>query len=432
MAIAPTGAIFKSLIFDGESSRDYGVYITGEAVYNAPERAVEMISIPNRNGAFALDKGYYENIEVKYPAGMFATTEAEFRDAIADFRNMLCSRKGYVRLEDEYNPDEYRMAIYKSGLEVDPKKMAGEFEIIFDCMPQRFLKSGEDAVSVSSTDTIDNPTLHEAQPLLEVEGYGEIILNGYVINIQDEPVGEIELVPAMMFNTDYSVSYADKLPLIETGDPMTLESFEVSIKIKTPERSSNPYVKVRSATFTRNTYTIPNYIGTETTVINDREMYKTIKYGAQEFTKQNSTVEYVDSCTLLITLEKADSTTTSWNYTFDLYISNRGANLSQGKGRLVISRRNVGSLPSSYFSTVLWSGVVSAFIADSSQSILGHPTYIDCEIGEAYKEIDGKKYSLNRYIALGSKMPKLSAGENDVEYSGAVTDLTIIPRWWEL
>ena len=70
MAVAPTGNIFKSLEFDGESSKGYGVYITGAAVYNAPEREVEMITIPGRNGSFALDHGRFQNIEVTYPAGI--------------------------------------------------------------------------------------------------------------------------------------------------------------------------------------------------------------------------------------------------------------------------------------------------------------------------------------------------------------------------
>ena len=146
MAIKPTpnNNIFKSLIFDGVNSRDYGIYITGDAVFNSPERDVEMIEIPGRNGAYALDKGRFSNIEVSYPAGIAGDTEADFRQGISAFRNALASRKGYKRLEDEYNPDEYRMAVYKSGLEVTPKALkSGEFTITFDCQPQRFLKSGE-------------------------------------------------------------------------------------------------------------------------------------------------------------------------------------------------------------------------------------------------------------------------------------------------
>ena len=35
MAVKETGEIFKGVIFDGESSKTYGVYITGEAVFNS-------------------------------------------------------------------------------------------------------------------------------------------------------------------------------------------------------------------------------------------------------------------------------------------------------------------------------------------------------------------------------------------------------------
>ena len=144
-----TGAIFKKLYFDGQSSGNYGVYISGEGTFNAPKRDVEMVSIPGRNGDLALDKGRFENIEGTYKAGLFGVDEADFAEAISDFRNFLCSRKGYVRLEDDYNPDEYRMAVYKSGLEVDAKQLkAGEFDIVFDCKPQRWLKSGEEAVTI--------------------------------------------------------------------------------------------------------------------------------------------------------------------------------------------------------------------------------------------------------------------------------------------
>ena len=160
MAIAPTPSILKKLTFDGESSADYGVQILGEGVFNAPEREVEMISIPGRNGAFALDKGRFENIPVTYPASLIANNTEDFADAISNFRNMLCSRKGYVRLTDDYHPDEYRLAVYKSGLDVDERVLrAGEFEIEFDCMPQRWLLSGEEKITVADGDTVTNPTL---------------------------------------------------------------------------------------------------------------------------------------------------------------------------------------------------------------------------------------------------------------------------------
>ena len=61
-------AIDNSITFGGINSADFGIYISGEGVFNAPQRDVEMISVPGRNGAIALDRGRFQNIEVTYPA----------------------------------------------------------------------------------------------------------------------------------------------------------------------------------------------------------------------------------------------------------------------------------------------------------------------------------------------------------------------------
>ena len=138
-------AMFKDFTFDGENSKDYDVYISGDAVYDAPERAMDMVQIPGRNGALALDNGYYKNIDVTYPAGCFANNQADFAAKLSRIRNMLASRHRYCRLEDAYHPDHFRIALYKSGLDVAPvaRNKAGRFNITFDAKPQRFLKSGE-------------------------------------------------------------------------------------------------------------------------------------------------------------------------------------------------------------------------------------------------------------------------------------------------
>ena len=182
-------AIFKSFIFDNIKSLDHGIYITGEAVYNAPKRVVEMISVPGRNGDIAIDQGRFENIDVKFPAGAYSAlhSQEDFAQKIMEIRNLLASRYTYKRLVDEYHPDEYRMGVYKSGLEVDPVaySSAGEFDIIFDCEPQRWLLSGEEVQTFTSSGTIENPTLFEAKPLLVVTGAGQLVIGSYVIEISD-------------------------------------------------------------------------------------------------------------------------------------------------------------------------------------------------------------------------------------------------------
>lgn len=154
--------LFNSFTFDNLNSLDYGVYITGSAVWNAPERVLEMISIPGRNGALALDQGRYENIEVTYPAGIFCDSMEDFAEKIRAFRNVLCSRYAYVKITDTYNPDEYRVGLYRSGLEVDAVhyNSAAEFDITFECKPQRFLKSGDEAIPLhEGVDVLTNEAL---------------------------------------------------------------------------------------------------------------------------------------------------------------------------------------------------------------------------------------------------------------------------------
>ena len=165
-------AIFRSLTFDGVNSLDYGIYITGEAVYNAPERAVEMVTIPGKNGALAIDQGRFENIEVTYHAGCFADNQADFAEKVMKFRNALASRYTYKKLTDEYHSDEYRLGLYKSGLEVDAVhySTAGEFDITFDCKPQRFLTSGETALT--PFDYIDTQT--ETGEIVTIDSDGSL------------------------------------------------------------------------------------------------------------------------------------------------------------------------------------------------------------------------------------------------------------------
>lgn len=177
-------AVFKSLTFDGVNSLAYGIYITGQAVYNAPQRVVNLVTVPGRNGAIAIDEGRFENIQVTYPAGCFADDQTDFAEKISAFRNAIASKRSYKRLTDEYNADEYRQALYMSGLEVTPTyDRAGQFDIIFECKPQRFLLSGETAVTLSADGSITNPTAFDARPLLVATGTGVVDIGGHSLTI---------------------------------------------------------------------------------------------------------------------------------------------------------------------------------------------------------------------------------------------------------
>jgi hypothetical protein len=75
---------------------------------------------------------------------------------------------------------------------------------------------------------------------------------------------------------------------------------------------------------------------------------------------------------------------------------------------------------------------VAAVSLMSTVPVDGDPTYIDCDMGEAYLVKDGEMVSLNSYIDLGSSLPTLASGENAITFDNTVTQLDVTPRWWKI
>lgn len=169
------------VVFNGKKLKDYGVFISGEAVFNAPKRSTTSVTVPGRNGALTLDNGRYENITLKYPAFIVRS----FKERISELRNFVLSQSGYQRLEDTYHPDEYRLARWSTDFSVKPDEelLAGEFDLTFDCYPQRFLKSGENAIEITSATTIINEQMTTALPLIRAYGTGTFTINGVTVQI---------------------------------------------------------------------------------------------------------------------------------------------------------------------------------------------------------------------------------------------------------
>lgn len=135
-----------SLIFGGVNSADFNVYISGGGTFSAPERNVERVSVPGRNGDLIIDNGKWNNISVTYPAFI----PSGFEQNIEGFRAAMCRKTGYQRLEDTYHPDEYRMGMLTAGIDPSTKYMnkSASMDLTFNCKPQRFLKIGDEPIQI--------------------------------------------------------------------------------------------------------------------------------------------------------------------------------------------------------------------------------------------------------------------------------------------
>ena len=86
------------LIYNGKSSREFGLYVSGSGTFNAPQRDIETIEIPGRNGTLTIDKKRFKNISIPYPAFI----REKFRAYTDAAREWLLADAGYRRLEDSY------------------------------------------------------------------------------------------------------------------------------------------------------------------------------------------------------------------------------------------------------------------------------------------------------------------------------------------
>lgn len=166
--------------FDGKMSTDFGLYITDAGIYRSSAPEYETVSVPGRNGDLLIDNGRYKNVDVTYPAIIYEDFDRNY-EAMTEF---LLSRRGhYLRLEDTFLMDEYRIASFTGN--VEPKttihKKMGSFLLRFNSKPQRYLKSGEhsiDAYDGTIVSAIYNPTQYDAMPLLRIYGVGSVDING--------------------------------------------------------------------------------------------------------------------------------------------------------------------------------------------------------------------------------------------------------------
>lgn len=169
------------LTFNGTAFSTFNTYYDGSQLFSTPEKDVTFYSVVGKNGDLSISNDRYNNVEIN----VNCFVRRNFIDNFNNLINFLLSQEGYQRLETSKEPDIYRMAQFVKAVEPDTGAFLhyAQFELTFNCKPQKWLISGETPISVSSTSTITNPTLMSAKPLLEVSGTGTIELNGSVLEL---------------------------------------------------------------------------------------------------------------------------------------------------------------------------------------------------------------------------------------------------------
>ena len=180
--------------FAGQSCLDFGLHIEEHPHYTTAQRSVTTQQVPGRDGLLAFDTGAFGNVDLSYNVYVNATS----RNTMAAGREIstwLQGNFGYQRLEDAYDTEVYRMATFTGPVDFSNFfQKYGKATLTFNCMPQRFFKSGESLLKLSNGVTLRNYWMC-AKPLIQVTGSGQGILyfNGYQVTISNIPSTGITL-----------------------------------------------------------------------------------------------------------------------------------------------------------------------------------------------------------------------------------------------
>lgn len=156
--------------YNGISTSDLGLIVQSIPSYSFSEKDVTFEHISGRNGDLLLNNNSYKNTTRTYYLAKVFRKGEQYISSVNAITEWLHSADTYVRLEDSYEPDYYRMAIFKNeGTLPNHYNQATTIEVNFDCKPQKWLKIGDDPIDIVGVTNLKNPTNYDSLPIIEFD-----------------------------------------------------------------------------------------------------------------------------------------------------------------------------------------------------------------------------------------------------------------------
>lgn len=444
------------LIFGGRDSRDFGVYISGQGTYGAPEKAYDFYSIPGRNGALIGNERRLENIEVSYECFIYAN----FDENIANFRSYLLSLDGYQELTDSYHTDEYRLACYVGPFEpeVTQKNDAGSFTLTFNCKPQRFLTSGKTVYAWVSggTQTFTGQELNVRASMLDETVLISELEGGN--NVFHRPTVALVIDGETVCSQQFASNYASALTVdwitgtcevtqciytISSKQYWTMESSQKFYVTLTDYSSMAGYMltSMWSSVFSGAPYfessTGRLYVTTTRTYSSADALRNALinTYGSnvslgrcymnyttpESFSFTPYTPSYSGEFNITTKI-KGNSTATPKVASYSYLTTTMEYESSDGM-------TNPTMFPSEPLARVYGSGSFEMDGVTVTVDTDGEYTDIDCELMDCY---EGSTNRNNAVTFSTYDFPKLQVGENSINIIDGISGIEITPRWWRL
>lgn len=152
-----------------------------------PKRKYIVQTVPGRSGDLYIDEAEdaFENYDDTYTVFLDAKAPG-LQEVSRGLAEWLLFPVGYQRLEDSYDPDTYRMAVYTGGEEfINIFNEYGRGTLKFNCAPKRFYKSGEKPIAVSPNVPIYSPSQFKSHPIVTITCPSENNLYSVALTVHD-------------------------------------------------------------------------------------------------------------------------------------------------------------------------------------------------------------------------------------------------------
>jgi phage-related protein len=170
-------------VYGDTVSSDMGLVVSNETAQTSPEADISFQKIPGRDGSLIVDNKRLNNFI--YPIHTYLRQEVglDIHEAVSHISQWLKGDVRYRELYLSWDPNYIYKAVYNEQFSItDILPRFGKIALNFKCHPIKYLISGQNAMALTSGQTLLNPEKRAAKPLISIMGTGDITIKKNGVN----------------------------------------------------------------------------------------------------------------------------------------------------------------------------------------------------------------------------------------------------------
>lgn len=165
--------MFKFDFLGRNSFDDFGIYVEEKPPIPLPQKNVNSIEVPGRNGSLTEDDGTYKDIIIAVKC--FFIDNDDLPSKIDSVKTWLAGGEGDLVFSNQSGKKYIGRVIDQIDI-AQEYEILGEFQINFKCKPFKYAVNNPVITLANTPSTIFNPGTFKSEPVIKIYGTGSITL----------------------------------------------------------------------------------------------------------------------------------------------------------------------------------------------------------------------------------------------------------------